>query len=235
MEIYQEDRKVLVIGVQISLIIHLLVYIILKFLPAVPVDHHIYQQPVEITIEDTEEKKLKNVQIAKPPTFENKKQEVSTTKGLYEMPEKVEKVAKQQEDNVKKNEKQLLTLDDNNLALLNKINSSASQPKKEEVLTESFVGEPLSKFDKNVEGDAFSRRVVYKPPPIKVEAEVPQPSVKVKIFISPSGDVAKVQLLTLTSDHTLNREIVNYLLRWKFNRIEENIVQYAVLTVYFTR
>lgn len=238
MEIYHEDRKILIISLQTSLIIHLLIYLLLKLLPGINIHHQTYQQPVEIDIQDIKSHQPQKVEVKKPDTTTYRIKQQTTpaqTVKEYPKPEKTHQVVTQQEtpkpavkreENINhKAEKPVLTVDDTNQTLSNKVTSS----------TETPVGEPLSKFDRNVEGDAFSRMVVYRPPPVKVETDIPQPSVRVKIFISPSGDVTKVQLLTLTSDPALNREIVSYMLKWKFNRIEENITQYAVLTIYFTR
>lgn len=246
MEVHQTDRKILLIGFQVSLIIHILLYIFLKLLPAIHLNYLTYQQPVEITIEEVKQQ-IQRVELSKPHIVENKRQETPPKQVVKETvkPEKVSQIAqkqdavkpvsKQQDNSVQKSEKPAITVDDSNIALLSRITSSGVKQEEMGKNTEVSFGEPLSKFDKNIEGDAISRRVIYKPAPIKVETDVPQPSVKVKIFIAPSGDVMKVQLLTLTSDPAINREVVSYMLKWKFNRIDENAVQYAVLTVYFTR
>lgn len=213
MELYHEDRKVLIIGLQTSVIIHLLIYILLKLLPGIELQPNTYQQPVEIKIEEAKRYQQQKVEIKKSDMVQ--KQTIPAERVKESLtPEKTQQTFKRQEEHTsQKTEK----VDEND--------------KTSQIPT----GEPLSKFDRNVEGDAISRMVVYRPPPIKLETDIPQPSVKVKIFISPSGDVTKVQLLTLTSDPYLNREIVSYMLKWKFNRIEENIIQYAVLTIYFSR
>lgn len=247
MENYQEDKKILIIGIQLSLILHILIYILLKLIPNIHLEYPLYQQIVEINIEDIPKQQVQNIKISKPDIIHNKKQETMPKEGIKEAqkPQNVNQVLAYQEapkpatkqpiDSTQKPERPAITVDDSNLALLHKVVSANVQPKEEGKTSEISIGEPLSKFDKNIEGDAISRRVIYKPSPIKVETDIPQPSVRVKIFISPSGDVTKVQLLTLTSDPVLNREIVNYMLKWKFNKIDENITQYAVLTIYFTR
>lgn len=245
MELYHEDRRVILIGLQTSLIIHLLIYILLKLLPEINLGQQIYQQPVEITLEDIKKYQPQRVEINKPDIIH--RQQTAPVKGIKE-PMKSEKThqvtaqqespkpaIKQEENITQKTEKPVLNIDNTGQQVSSKVIPSAPQQKEEGKISETVMGEPLSKFDRNVEGDALSRMVVYRPPPVKVETDVPQPSVRVKIFISPSGDVTKVQLLTLTSDPALNREIVSYMLKWKFNRIDENITQYAVLTIYFTR
>lgn len=247
MELYHEDRKVLIIGLQTSLILHLLMYILLKLLPEIQMHQQIYQHPIEITIEDKKKYLPQKVEINKPDLINNNKQRTMPAQGVKEAQklEKTHQVAvqqeapkpalKQEESISPKVEKPVFAPENTTQTVSNKTTSPASQQKEEGKISETNIGEPLSKFDRNAEGDAVSRRVVYKPPPLKVETDLPQPSVKVKIFISPSGDVTKVQLLTLTSDPSVNREIVNYLLKWKFNKIDEETVQYAVLTIYFTR
>ncbi|MCX7760136.1 MAG: energy transducer TonB [Hydrogenothermaceae bacterium] len=233
----QEDRKILIIGIQASLILHLLLYIIIKLLPPVHLKD-IVNQPIEIDIkkEDIKEEP-KEVKISKsyiPPL--EKKQEVKTAKGMESSNNfknsSINQTKISENKTTEKPKKESLDIDESNLALLRKIKSGQVESKESSESDTSF-GEPLSKIDSQAVGDALSRKVIYKPSPVKVQTDIVQPSVKAKIFISPSGDVIKVQLLTLTSDPNLNKQVVDYLYKWKFNPIKEDKTQYAVITVYF--
>ncbi|MEJ5173297.1 MAG: energy transducer TonB [Hydrogenothermaceae bacterium] len=233
----QEDRKILIIGIQASLILHLLLYIILKLLPPVYVKDIIYQ-PIEIDVKREDKKEEpKKVKISKSSVQPlEKKQEVKTTKGIENSDNFKSSSTNQttisKRETAEKQKKESLDIDESNLALLKKIKSGQVESKEYSESDTSF-GEPLSKIDSQAQGDALSRKVIYKPNPVKVQTDIVQPSVKAKIFISPSGDVVKVQLLTLTSDPNLNKQVVDYLYKWRFNPIKENKTQYAVITVYF--
>ncbi len=96
-------------------------------------------------------------------------------------------------------------------------------------------GEPLSKFDKNVEGTASVRKIEYMPPPPLIKTKLPAPpkNIKVKIWISPDGSVQKAQLLKRTGDPLLDKAILRYIYSWKFNSIENNEIQWAVVNIKF--
>jgi len=96
-------------------------------------------------------------------------------------------------------------------------------------------GEPLKKFDKNVEGTGASRKIEHMPPPPLIKTKLPAPPkfIKVKIWISPDGTVERAVLLRKTGDPLLDRAILKYIYSWKFNPISSNEVQWAVVTVKF--
>jgi len=96
-------------------------------------------------------------------------------------------------------------------------------------------GQPLKELDNNVQGSGAARKIEYMPPPPLIKTRLPAPpkSVKVKIEIAPDGSVEKVYLLRKTGDPLLDKSILSYLYRWKFNPISSNEVQVAVLTVKF--
>ncbi|MEZ0323721.1 MAG: energy transducer TonB [Hydrogenothermaceae bacterium] len=233
----QEDRKILIIGIQASLILHLLLYIIIKLLPPVHLKNITYE-PIEIDVnQESIKEKPKEVKISKSYVKPlEKKQQIKTSKGI-ENSDKLKdysdsKTVVSESKTTEKPKKESLNLDESNLALLNKIKSGQVE-NKEFVESDTSFGEPLSKIDNQAQGDALSRKVIYRPNPVKAKTDIVQPSIKAKIFISPSGEVVKVQLLTLTSDPNLNQEVVDYLYKWRFNPIKENKTQYAVITLYF--
>lgn len=235
MEIYREDRKVLIIGFQISLIVHLMLYILLKLMPDLNLKY-IPDEPIEINIQQIEKINIpQKVNISSSQILKTKE---SLTKQNFSenklAPQSIIAEPKNAPEQKQKEEKPAINIDENNLSLIDKITSAKSVQKDGNTSAVS-LGESLSSLFKSAEGDAISRKVVYRPQQIKLQSEVPQPSVRVKLYIAPSGDVVKVQLLTLTADPSLNREIVNYLLRWKFNPIAEEKIQYAVLTLEFSQ
>lgn len=235
MEIYREDRKVLIIGFQISLIVHLMLYILLKLMPDLNLKY-IPDEPIEINIQQIEKINIpQKVNISSSQIL--KTRESLTKQNFLEKklaPQSIIAEPKNAPEQKQKEKKPAINIDENNLSLIDKI-TSAKSVQKEGNTSAVSVGESLSSLFKNAEGDAISRKVIYRPQQIKLQSEVPQPSVRVKLYIAPSGDVVKVQLLTLTADPSLNREIVNYLFRWKFNPITEEKIQYAVLTLEFSQ
>jgi len=96
-------------------------------------------------------------------------------------------------------------------------------------------GEPLSKYDSGVSGTASVRKIEYMPPPPLIKTKLPAPprNVRVKIWISPDGRVQKAQLLKRTGDPLLDKSIINYLYSWKFNPINSNEIQWAVVNIKF--
>lgn len=239
MEIYREDRKVLIIGFQISLIVHLMLYILLKLMPDLNLKY-IPDEPIEININIQQIEKINIPQKVNISSSQILKTKESLTKQNFSenklAPQSIIAEPKNAPEQKQKEEKPAINIDENNLSLIDKITSAKSVQKEGKESTSAVsVGESLSSIFKNAEGDALSRKVIYRPQQIKLQSEVPQPSVRVKLYIAPSGDVVKVQLLTLTADPSLNREIVNYLLRWKFNPIAEEKIQYAVLTLEFSQ
>lgn len=237
MEIYREDRKVLIIGFQISLIVHLMLYILLKLMPDLNLKY-IPDEPIEININIQQIEKINIPQKVNISSSQILKTKESLTKQNFSenklAPQSIIAEPKNAPEQKQKEEKPAINIDENNLSLIDKI-TSAKNVQKEGNISAVSLGESLSSLFKSAEGDAISRKVVYRPQQIKLQSEVPQPSVRVKLYIAPSGDVVKVQLLTLTADPSLNREIVNYLLRWKFNPIAEEKIQYAVLTLEFSQ
>lgn len=237
MEIYREDRKVLIIGFQISLIVHLMLYILLKLMPDLNLKY-IPDEPIEININIQQIEKINIPQKVNISSSQILKTKESLTKQNFSenklAPQSIIAEPKNAPEQKQKEEKPAINIDENNLSLIDKI-TSAKSVQKEGNISAVSLGESLSSLFKSAEGDAISRKVVYRPQQIKLQSEVPQPSVRVKLYIAPSGDVVKVQLLTLTADPSLNREIVNYLLRWKFNPIAEEKIQYAVLTLEFSQ
>ncbi len=94
-------------------------------------------------------------------------------------------------------------------------------------------GTKLSKLDTGAKGTAKDRKVVYRPPPPTVRAKVLPPPVKVKIWINPDGTVEKVQLLETTGNPEIDKKIREYMLSWKFSRINSNKKQWAITTIRF--
>lgn len=233
MDIYQEDRKILLVGIQISLIVHLILYIVLKLMPDLQ-PNLLIDKPVQIDIQQIEMK----TQPIEKVDISSKKYSVKTSNS-DKTSQKKEKVVPTDKatTTIQKEEKSSINIDESNLSMIEKIASAKSIQKHENnnLSTADFIGEPISDIFKNVEGDALSRKVIYRPKQVKLKLEAPWPSIKVKLYIAPSGDVIKVQLLTLTSDTSLNGEIINYLLKWKFNPINDSKVQYAILTLEFSQ
>lgn len=227
MNIYQEDRKILLVAIQISLIVHLILYIALKLMPDLQLNLLI-DKPIQIDIQqiDIKTQPIEKVNIS------NKKYSDKTS-------QREEKVVHTDKSTttVQKEEKSSINIDQTNLAMIEKIASAKSIQRYENnnLPAADFIGESISDIFKNVEGDALSRKVIYRPKQVKLKLEAPWPSIKVKLYIAPSGDVIKVQLLTLTSDTYLNTEIINYLLKWKFNPINDSKIQYAILTLEFSQ
>lgn len=240
MEVYKEDRKVLILAFQISLAIHLIFYILLKILPGIDVIHNL-SIPVEIEIKREEKMQKKEVEISKYNSDSQVKQIQQSKEREVKQKESIQDHIQQQSTQVSPNTQTISrqdrpsepsVIDESNLSLLSKINSSSPRHTSSSS-SQTFVGEDLVKIDKTASGDALSRKVLYRPPPIKLESDAPQPSIRVKIFISPDGTVSKVSLINITSDQNLNRKVVDYLMKWRFNPIQEDIVQYAVITIYF--
>lgn len=231
MEIYRKDREVVILALQVSLILHLILYILLKIIPTPNFPESFYQ-PIEIELQK-EVNTPRKVEIsqtrseASPYRGSTKEKRVSTnTLTKNDVSHK-----SSSSQHINQSEDEGVVIDESNLALLSKITSS--ETKTSSLNSSTSFGEELLKVDRNVSGDAISRKVLYRPPPIKLESEAPQPSIRVKIFISPDGTVSKVVLLNVTSDQNLNRRVVEYLMKWRFNPIVEDVTQYAVLTVYF--
>ena len=96
-------------------------------------------------------------------------------------------------------------------------------------------GKSFKEYDKNIEGTAKTRRLIYMPPPPKIKTKIilPPKSIKVKIWITPDGMVSNVVLLKKTGDPSLDRAIIEYVKSWKFNKIEKDEVQWAITTIRF--
>ncbi len=94
-------------------------------------------------------------------------------------------------------------------------------------------GTEFSKLDSSVKGTAKDRKIVYRPAPPVVRASAPPPSVKVKLWINPDGTVAKVQLLETTGNPKIDKKIREYILSWKFNKIDSKEKQWAITTIKF--
>ncbi|WP_297887534.1 energy transducer TonB [Sulfurihydrogenibium sp.] len=244
-----DDRKLLIIGFQVSLIIHIILFILLHFLPESVMNLN-YDKPIEITVEEEKkeflEKKVKIENKIKQQikeknesvkTLEKNTQKQNSVKNSETTTTTKKSASSSVEKNVsaKQSNPDVLKIDDDNLKLLNQVASTTSnvneggKVKNEDI---SF-GVALSKIDASAEGNAFSRSVIYKPPPPKITTSETVPSVRVKIWINPDGNVSKVELLTTTGDPQINSMIISYMKRWKFNRINSNEVQWATLTVRF--
>ncbi len=100
------------------------------------------------------------------------------------------------------------------------------------VFAPSF-GQKLSKFDTSAFGTAVERYLVYKPPPPRIKTKRPPPSVKVKIWVNPDGTVGRVEPITTTNDKRIDSIIWNYVKKWKFNEIQKDELQWAVVTIRF--
>ncbi|ACD66286.1 hypothetical protein SYO3AOP1_0650 [Sulfurihydrogenibium sp. YO3AOP1] len=248
-----EDRKILIVGIQISLIIHIILYIFLKIVPfpTLSIDT---QKPIEIKIEEIR-KEIEKVEVKKIPV-QTKKEEVKVKNPIVNEEKKDLPVNKPQVNQIEKKEttskttpaekiqdkpqespikKETLKIEDENLKLLSQIGknpegSGVQKSNQEESLS---FGQKLSDIDKSAEGTALSRSLLYKPPPPKLTSSISQPSVKAKIWISPSGNVEKVELINITGDTEIDTAVIKYLKKWKFNQINTNQTQWAVVTVRF--
>ncbi|GAB6072863.1 hypothetical protein JCM14244_12400 [Venenivibrio stagnispumantis] len=242
--VYTEDKNLLV-GVLVSLNIHVFLFLILFFFPFKYFQNQIQEKPIIITVEEIKEEKQKiEEEIKIKKVIEEKKidkKEIAQKNIAKE--EKSEKTQKPETKNrlasnkkievEAKNEK----IEEEESPLLAKILANDKKSKVEESTaikkTELSFGEKLSNIGKNVEGTATGREVIYRPPPPKIKTSIIQPSVRAKLWINPDGNVEKVELLTITSDVELNNQIINYLKRWKFNKIPENKTQWATITINF--
>ena len=222
-----EEWKVLTVGIQISLIIHIIFYILLKIVPfpLLSVDS---QKPIEIKLEaiqaqtKKEEIKVNNPQINQA----NKKEAISKIIPAEKIQEKP------QESPIKKD---TLKIEDESLRLLSQIsnNSEESGMQKSNQEESLSFGQKLSDIDKSAEGTALNRSLIYKPPPPKLTSSISQPSLKAKIWISPSGNVEKVELINITGDIEIDTAVIKYLKKWKFSPISINQTQWAIVTVRF--
>ncbi|MBX0312600.1 MAG: TonB family protein [Sulfurihydrogenibium sp.] len=234
-----EDRKILIIGIQVSLIIHIILYIFLKIVPfpTLSIDT---QKPIEIKIEEirkeTEKVEVKKIQVQTkkevkvkiPVVNEEKKEAISKTTPAEKIQDKP------QESSIKK---ETLKIEDENLKLLSQIGknpevSGVQKSNQEESLS---FGQKLSDIDKSAEGTALNRSLLYKPLPPKLTSSILQPSIKAKIWISPSGNVEKVELINITGDAEIDTAVIKYLKKWKFNPIDTNKTQWAIVTVRFEK
>ena len=250
-----EDKRVLIVGIQISLIIHIILYIFLKIVPfpTLSIDT---QKPIEIKIEETR-KEIEKIEVKKIPV-QTKKEEIKVKNPIVSEEKKVLPVNKPQVNQIEKKEivskttpavkiqekhqespikKETLKIEDENLKLLSQIGknpegSGLQKSNQEESLS---FGQKLSNIDKSAEGTALSRSLLYKPPPPKLTSSISQPSVKAKIWISPSGNVEKVELINITGDTEIDTAVIKYLKKWKFNPINTNQIQWAIVTVRFGR
>ena len=245
------ENRLLIIGFQVSLIIHLLIFILLQLLPVKVLDFS-FNQPIEIKIEQEEIKKTleKKVQI-KPKPVENKEEKklVSSEKKITNKPESQEVkekqpvvskqhvVSNQQTTNkqqLKPSNPDVLKIDDENLKLLGQLQSQSNDKRESPASTQEIsFGESLSKIDSSVSGTGSSRSVIYRPQPPKITTSETLPSVKVKIWITPDGSVSKVELLTTTGDPEINSTVISYMKRWKFNKISSTELQWAIVTIKF--
>lgn len=240
----REEKIYILIGFEVSLIIHLIVYILLNFLP---LQNKIsFYKPIEISIEEIKEekteiikqtliektednkKKSKSIKADENKTLNNEKldREISKNKEISEV--------KSGKYKVQKSEPDIMKLDEENVKLLNQLssgtgNKSSNVDKNEDIA----FGEKLSNVDKDAEGSAVSRYVIYKPQTHLISSNITQPSVKAKIWINPSGNVEKVELITKTGDVEIDSTIVKYLKQWKFNKILKNEIQWATITIRF--
>ena len=94
-------------------------------------------------------------------------------------------------------------------------------------------GTEFSKLDTSVKGTAKSRKIIYKPSPPTVRASIPPPSIKVKLWINPDGTVSSVQLLETTGNPEIDKKVKEYILSWKFNKIDSKEKQWAITTIKF--
>lgn len=241
-----EDKKLLIIGFQISLILHLLLFILLNFLP-VNVLNFDFNKPIQITVEETKEEILEKKVKIENQVKNQIKEEKQTVKTVERNQKKQDSIKtpiysnKPTSSSTEKNQgskpsnPDILKIDDESLKLLNQVAFSTSnineggKIKNEDV---SF-GISLSKIGASAEGNASSRSVIYKPPPPKITTSETLPSVKVKIWINPDGNVSKVELITTTGDPQINSLIISYMKKWKFNKILSNEIQWATLTIKF--
>lgn len=243
----REEKIYMLIGFQISLIIHLIFYILLNFLS---VQNKIpFYKPIEISIEEIKEEKkevikqtlvkkvenkeenkknLKSIKFNENKTLENEKitKEISKNKEMSEV--------KSNKDKVQKSEPDIMKLDKENLKLLSQLSSGTGNKSSNINQNEDITfGEKLSNIDITAEGSAVSRYLIFKPKTPSVSSNITQPSVKAKIWINPSGNVEKVELITKTGDIEIDSTIIKYLKQWKFNKISKNETQWATITIRF--
>ena len=96
-------------------------------------------------------------------------------------------------------------------------------------------GKEFKEYDKDVEGTAKTRKLIYMPPPPKIKTKIPllPRSIKVKIWITPDGRVSNVVLLKKTGDPSLDKAIIEYVKAWRFNKVNINETQWAITTIRF--
>lgn len=250
-----EDKIVLIVGIQVSLIIHIILYIFLKIVPfpTLSIDT---QKPIEIKIEEIR-KGIEKVEVKKN-TGSDKREEVKVKNPIVNEEKKGLLVNKPQVNQIEKKEttskttptekiqdkpqespikKETLKIEDENLKLLSQIgkNPEGSGMQKSNQEESLSFGQKISNMDKSAEGTALSRSLLYKPPPPKLTSSISQPSVKAKIWINPSGNVEKVELINITGDTEIDTAVIKYLKKWKFNPININQIQWAIVTVRFEK
>jgi len=250
-----EDKRVLIVGIQVSLIIHIILYIFLKIVPFpnLSIDT---QKPIEIKIEEIR-KEIEKAEVKKIPV-QTKKEEVKVKNPIVNEDKKDLPVNKPQVNQIEKKEivskttpaekiqdkpqgspikKETLKIEDENLKLLSQISKNPEGSGVQKLNQEKSLsfGQKLSDIDKSAEGTALSRSLLYKPPPPKLTSSMLQPSVKAKIWISPSGNVEKVELINITGDAEIDTTVIKYLKKWKFNQINTNQTQWAIVTIRFEK
>ncbi len=94
-------------------------------------------------------------------------------------------------------------------------------------------GKSLSKYKEFAGGTAAGRVILYKPPPPKIVANTPPPTVKVRIWVNPDGTVGRVEFKTTTQDKKIDSLIWSYVKKWKFNKIDKDEKQYADIIIRF--
>ncbi len=99
--------------------------------------------------------------------------------------------------------------------------------------TPMVFGKKLSQLFKGTYGTGAERYILYQPETPKISSSDLPPTVKVKIFVNPDGTVGRVDILTAIPDKKIYNEIWNYIKRWKFNPIEENEIQWAIVKIRF--
>lgn len=242
------ENKLLIIGFQISLIIHLILFILLHFLPMNVLDLD-YNKPIQITVEEIKEEMVqKKVKIENQVKNNVKKEEKESVKTVEKIKEKQNTVKTpitdskststsphlEKNQDSKPSNPDILKIDSENLKLLNQLASGSTHKETSKLKNEEIsFGESLSKIDSSVSGSGSSRSVIYKPLPPKITTSETLPPVKVKIWINPDGNVSKVELLTTTGDPQVNSVIITYMKRWKFNKINSDEIQWATLTIRF--
>ncbi len=99
--------------------------------------------------------------------------------------------------------------------------------------TPMVFGKKLSELFKGASGTGADRYILYQPKTPKIASSDLPPTVKVKIFVNPDGTVGRVDILTAIPDKRIYNEIWNYIKRWKFNPIDENEIQWAIVKIRF--